>query len=238
MIKPYKYTSFLWFTAICSFLGAVTTALLIFLPRPEAADFEAQVLLSENSLYLTRLWILFIHPQVNILASLGIAFLLLRKYPLQIIVGTLFLLVWAYTEMAQQALLIDTLNQLWRPGYANADTEAAKAMYRTLIETAGGISDSHYFLVIYGFGIGSLLYGLALVRTTGLGRWIGISLLFIGILSLSSFARYYAGFSSLNTIVDWCYEWIYSYLQPLVRVATGVWIVREIKLMAKTDSVS
>ena len=104
---------FLKVAAICSFLGALTTALLIFLPNPEAIDFESRTLLYQNKLYLGKLWILFVHPQVNIIASLGIAWLLFKRYPLQIILGTLFLLIWAYTEMSQQALLIDSLNQIW-----------------------------------------------------------------------------------------------------------------------------
>lgn len=211
-------------TAICSFLGAITTALLLFLPNPEAVDFAARAALHDNSLYLSKLWILFIHPQVNILASIGIACLLWKKYPLQIIIGLFFLMVWAYTEMSQQALLIDALNQMWRPGYIQASGEVEQNMYTTLITAASGISDSKYFLVIYGFGLGSLLFGLAFIRETGLGKWIGIALLFIGVLSLASFARYYLGVSSLNGIVNWCYEWIYTYLQPLVRVALGVWI--------------
>jgi hypothetical protein len=225
--KQHDY--FLKATAICSFLGALTTALLIFLPNPDAPDFETRSSLYDNGLYLSKLWILFIHPQVNVLASLGIAYLLFKKYPLQIIFGTLFLLVWAYTEMAQQSLLIDTLNQIWRPGYMEADNEASKNMFETLIKAANGISDSKYFLVIYGFGLGSLFYGSALIWESGLGKWIGIALLFIGILSLSSFARYYLGVTSLNEIVNWSYEWIYAYLQPLVRIAIGVWILMEVK---------
>ncbi len=213
--------------AVCSFLGATTTALLIFLPNPEAADFEARVLLYQNPLHLSKLWILFIHPQVNFLASVGIAFLLFRKYSWQIVIGTLFLLLWAFTEMSQQALLIDALNQMWRPGYMTADDEAVKEMFRTLMTAAVGISDSKYFLVVYGFGLGSFIYGLAFVQEDGLPKWIGISLLFIGTLSLLSFARYYLGATSLNGVVNWCYEWVYSYLQPLVRVAIGVWILHE-----------
>ncbi|RKN78503.1 hypothetical protein [Ulvibacterium marinum] len=227
---------FLISTAICSFLGALTTVLLIFLPNPDAPDFETRSSLYDNGLYLGKLWILFIHPQVNILASLGVAYLLFKKYPLQIVFGTLFLLVWAYTEMAQQSLLIDTLNQIWRPGYVEADNEVSKNMFETLIKAANGISDSQYFLVIYGFGLGSLFYGLALAQEGGLGKWIGIALLFIGILSLSSFARYYLGVTSLNEIVNWSYKWIYTYLQPLVRIAIGVWILMEIKKRYNTTT--
>ena len=77
--------SFLKATAYCSFLGALTTILLIFLPNPESSNFEAKVALYNNSLYLTKKWILFIHPQVNILAAFGVAYLLFKKHPLQII---------------------------------------------------------------------------------------------------------------------------------------------------------
>ena len=220
---------FLKLAGICSILGAITTSLLIFLPNPIASDFEAQTLLFENKLYLTKLWILFIHPQVNIIASLGIAFLLFRKYPTQMIVGSLFLIVWAYTEMSQQSLLIDALNQIWRPNYVQAENELSKEMFRSLIHAANGISDSKYFLVIYAFGLGSLIYGTALIQEDGLGKWIGFSLLFIGILSLGSFVRYYLGVSSLNKPVNWLYEWIYSYLQPIVRIAIGIWIFKRMK---------
>lgn len=219
---------FLKVAAICSFLGALTTALLIFLPNPEASDFEARVLLYQNKRYLGKLWILFLHPQFNFIASLGVAYLLLKKYPAQIILGTLFLGIWAYTELSQQALLIDALNQIWRPGYLVAEEETSKEMFRTLIEGANGISDSKYFLVIYGFGLGSLMYGLALVHQTGIAKWIGIALLFIGVLSLLSFGRYYLGLTFLNGPVNWIYTWIYPYLQPLVRIAIGLWILKEL----------
>ena len=224
-----KISVFLKITAICSFLGAITTALLIFLPRPEAPGFESQVLLYKNNLYLSKLWILFLHPQVNLLASLGVAHLLVKKYPAQMIIGTFFLSIWAYTEMSQQALLIDALNQFWRPGYINAEDEAGKQVFETLIKAANGISDSHYFLVIYGFGLGSLLFGLAFIWEKGLGRILGISLIFIGMLSIASFMRYYLGVSSLNPIVDEAYKWIYPYLQPIVRIGIGFWILTEIK---------
>lgn len=228
---------FLKFAAICSFAGALTTALLIFLPNPEAVDFESRTLLYQNKLYLSKLWILFVHPQVNIIASLGIAYLLYKKYPFQIIMGTLFLLIWAYTEMSQQALLIDSLNQIWRPDYMAAQDEVSKNMFSTLINAANGISDSKYFLVIYGFGLGSLLYGLAFRQLAKLGRVIGYALIFIGLLSLMSFSRYYLSLNFFSPFVDWCYTWIYPYLQPLVRIAIGIWIFTEIRNIKQPKSI-
>ncbi len=221
---------FLIASAICSFLGALTTALLIFLPNPEASDFETSNLLYSNSLYLSKLWILFFHPQVNLLASLGIAYLMFRKYPFEIIFGTFFLLIWAFTEMSQQSLLIDALNQIWRPGYVGAPNESEKIMFTILIKAANGISDSNYFLVIYGFGLGSLFYGFAFIKEVGWSKWLGMALIFIGLLSLASFARYYAGMHFfLSGIVNWSYEWIYPYLQPIVRISLGIWILKNLK---------
>ncbi|MEL6659268.1 MAG: hypothetical protein AAFP77_04310 [Bacteroidota bacterium] len=214
------------FAAICSILGAITTALLLFLPRPTAADFESQLLLHDNSLYLARLWILFLHPQVNFIASLGIAYVLVRRFPARIIFGTFFLLVWAYTEMSQQSLLIDGLNQIWRPAYLAAQESADQNIYRTLITGTAGYSDSQYFLVIYGFGLGSLCYGLAFLSLGNWAKWLGGALVFIGLLSLAAFSRYYLGMNWLNWVVDSSYSYIYPYLQPLVRIGLGVWLWR------------
>ena len=140
-----KANIFLWIAAVCSMLGAFTTALLIFMPISEAVGFEERVILHDNSLYMLRHWILFLHPQFNFIASLGIAYLLIMRSPWQMILGTMFLFVWAYTEMSQQALLIDSLNQIWRPGYFMAMDEMSRFEYKTLISAAEGISDSKYF---------------------------------------------------------------------------------------------
>ena len=131
--------------------------------------------------------------------------------------------------MSQQSVLIDALNQIWRPGFIRAEEETSRNMFETLIKAANGISDSNYFLVLYGFGLGSLFYGMAFIWENTLGKLLGYSLLFIGVLSLSSFARYYLALQSLDQFVNWSYEWIYPYLQPLVRIGMGIWILLEIK---------
>lgn len=222
-----NYSPFLKIAVICSLLGATTTALLIFLPQTPAPDFEAQILLHQNRLYLAKLWILFLHPQFNLVASLGLGLLLFKKQPAAIIIGTLFLSCWAYTELRQQAYLIDALNQMWRPGYFAAVEESQRQMYRTLIKGIGGINDSHYFVVIYAFGIGSLLFGWAMLKEQNWGKYLGWSLVFIGLLSLASFGRYYLGVNFLNPPVDFSYSWIYPYLQPLVRIGIAVWIYEQ-----------
>ena len=218
---------FLKLTAVCSLLGALTTALLIFLPNTTAVDDPTPALLSQDNLYMAKKWILFLHPQVNFIASLGVACLFIRKFPLQVLLGSFFLLIWCYTEMAQQAFVIDALNQMWRTEYLSADHNEKEAYY-TLFKVAGGLSDSYYFLLLYGFGLGTLLFALAFIQTSGLGRWIGYVLVFIGVLSLLAFATYYLGLTALADLVGWIYKWIYAWLQPAVRIAIGVWLFKQI----------
>jgi hypothetical protein len=208
-------------------LGALTTSLLIFLPNPVAEGFEAQALLYTNSMHIAKLWILFLHPQVNAIAVLGLGLLLVRRTPVLVIPGTLFILIWAVAEMAQQAYMIDAVNQIWRPAFQEATDEVSRqALYAQLLG-ANAIRDSLYFLVIYGFGMGTFLLGFAMYAEDRLARGIGLAFILIGVLSLSSFGRYFLGLSFLTPPVDWIYDFVYPWLQPAVRIALGFWLWRQ-----------
>ncbi len=226
-----KSEKFLHLAAVCSVLGAITTALLIYLPYPVAENFEAKVLLHQSNLHLIKLWILFLHPQFNSIAILGVTVLLVRRYPVYIIPGTLFILVWAFSEMAQQAYMIDAVNQVWRPGILQVGDEATKVALYSQLVGAEAIRDSMYFLVVYGFGLGTLLMGFGLRKMDRFAGWIGTTFIFIGILSISSFFRYYVGLEFLSSPVDWVYDWVYPVLQPAVRVALGIWLWRQIGIV-------
>jgi hypothetical protein len=78
-----------------------------------------------------------------------------------------------------------------------------------------------------------LFYGSALVKEQKPGNWIGLAFLFIGILSLSSFLRYYLNVDFISPLVDWTYKWVYPVLQPLVRVVIGVWILTSLSAFNK-----
>lgn len=219
-----NYRSFLILAGTCSLLGALTTGLLEFLPVSSASHAGNSLLLHKDSLYLARLWILFLHPQFNFIAALGIAVVLFRKSPALVLTGGFFLLVWAIAEMLQQALLIDALNQFWRPAYLGAADAMSRDIYLTLIKGTDALSDSQYFVVLYAFGLGTFFYGLALIRETGRIKWLGLAILFIGVLSLCAFLRYYLGIDWLASPVDWLYKWIHGYLQILVRVAMALYL--------------
>ena len=106
--------------------------------------------------------------------------------------------------------------------------ESERESFRTMFEVASGFSDSYYFLLLYGFGMGTLLFGLAFIRLTGLGFWLGVAMIYIGMLSLTAFTGYYLGLP-VTTFTGWNYQWIYPVLQPAVRIGIGVWILIEIK---------
>src|SRR5262249_5063033 len=73
-----RYAAFLKAAAVCSMIGGITTLVLAMMPAPQASGFEQQAALYTNKIYLARLWIFFFHPQLNIIAALGIGVLLLK----------------------------------------------------------------------------------------------------------------------------------------------------------------
>ncbi len=220
-----KFSRFFRVAAACSCLGAITTTYLMLVSAPQASTELEQAMLSNNTIYLSRLWVLFFHPQFNFIAVVACGVLLARNAPWQVLLAVLFLATWSYTELCQQAFLIDALNQYWRPGFINANTVSEKSSYGTILRAASGFSDSQYFVVIYSFGMGSVFLGWAFIKSNRLGQIIGLASILIGILSLMSFGSYYLQMSFFSPIVKFWYEYIYLFLQPLIRLATGWWLL-------------
>lgn len=211
--------------ALASFLSALTTLLLIYGPNVQAeTGVMSQAQLHSNWGYLYRPWVLFFHPQFAFIASLGVAVALFKKRPALISIGLFYLLIWAATEMTQQAHIIDGLNQFWRPGYINAESDIQKQAYSTIIKGFEGISDSLYFVLLFGFGIGTTLFGFAFLSPHFYDKAIGISLIFIGSLSLAAFTGYYTGLSFITPVTSWIYANIYGVVQSGVRVGIGIWL--------------
>lgn len=210
--------------ALCSVASAITTATLMYGPNPPQPEtFETAQALHQNGLYMMKKWVLFLHPQFAFIAAMAAAFLTFRKAPAATSFGIMFLFIWAYTEMSQQAYLIDALNQYWRPAYSAA-TGTDKTTWETLIKGSDAVSDSYYFLLIYGFALGSLIFGFALQKQARTGLIIGAATSLIGLMSLFAFLYYYAGFTSLSGLVSGWYGWVYGPLQIAVRLALAWWL--------------
>lgn len=212
---------------ICSLLSALTTAVLMYGPdAPAAENFDATQALHTNALHLYKKWVLFFHSQFHLIAAFGAAALLYRQAPFLTGLGLFYLTIWAVTEMTQQAFLIDALNQIWRPAYLAAG-EAGKIQWRTIIEGHNATNDTLYFVLIYGFAVGSVLFGLALCHHDKMARLLGVVISLIGITSLSAFTYYYAGASWLGPLVDSWYDWLYGPLQIGARAGLCFWLWRQ-----------
>ncbi|MXO97246.1 hypothetical protein GRI34_12545 [Erythrobacter aquimaris] len=221
--------SLLKVAALASLASAITTATLIYGPDAAPAEgLEVQARLSGDWSYLYKPWVLFFHPQFAFVAALGAAAVLWRARPALVAIGLFYLALWATTEMTQQAYIIDALNQFWRPGYLGAENAAERAGYETLLTGFRAISDSQYFVLLFGFGMGSVLLGAAFLSSDALGKGVGVVTLFLGVVSLAAFAGYYFGpAAGVTGVTGWIYANLYGPLQTGVRLALAWWLWRQ-----------
>jgi hypothetical protein len=210
--------------AFASLFSAITTSLLIFLPSSGAAGFYEKLALHSNNLYLFKKWVLLFHPMFAYLAMIGLAVYFFKRKAHLVIPGLFFGLIWALTEMAQQAYTIVALNNYWRPGYSSAVDEQSKNAFFAQLESYTAIYDSMYFLVILGFGVASVLFGFALISGNKFSKMLGVLNIMIGVFSLFNFISDYLQVTSLLPIVNFWYQWCYSYLQPLWRIMLALWL--------------
>ncbi|WP_417459891.1 hypothetical protein [Kordiimonas sp.] len=222
-----SHTSYLRAGATLSALSALTTAILMYGPNAPATDgFDAAQSLHNNGLYLYKKWVLFLHPQFAFLAALAVGITMFRDRAFLMVATLFYLGLWAFTEVSQQAYIIDALNQMWRPAYLAAEGES-RELWRTLITGMRGISDSQYFVVIFAFGVGTLLFGFAFTQRDPLNMFLRYGMIAIGIMSLVSFLSYYAGLIAAGSLVGAWYGYVYGPLQIAVRLALALWLWRE-----------
>ena len=204
--------------ALCAFLSAVTTCILIFVEVPRNPDILEQAALANNATYLFRTWTYFFHPLFAIVSIIGLFLAYQNRNPGLAMTALIFFILWAFTEALQQALALDALNQYWRPMLLNASDEETRTTALYLLKGFDGLYDSFYFLLLFAFAIGSTLMGLLLLKGSLLERVIAITMIYFGLLSLISFFGYYAPWPAVSGFVNWSYQWIYPTLQPVARV--------------------
>jgi lipopolysaccharide export LptBFGC system permease protein LptF len=104
--------------AVCSFVSAVTTLGLIFLPEmfPPAEDFAGRMARVNDPTYRIYSWVYLVHPFFTVAAALGVSMRLRRDAAALVIPGLLAFLLWGATEAGQQALTLMAFNPWPPPG--------------------------------------------------------------------------------------------------------------------------
>jgi hypothetical protein len=218
-------TRFYRTTAICSFISAVTTLLLIFLPKfyGPAGSIDARVALIHNPLYQLRAWTYLLHPFVTLTAALGVALALRRRAPGMMIVGFLGFLLWAFVEAGQQALTLTVYHRL-AAAYPQANA-ADREILRSQIALYDNLWDAMFLLLLLGFLAGNVLYGCATIRAPKeerLTRVLGLFYFGATLLTLSGICREVGG-PTLPPLLE---TWLYPLLQPAARLLIGIWLWR------------
>lgn len=205
--------------AIASWLSAVTTLLLIFLPElfSDGAGFEARMGRVAEPAYVLRSWVYLVHPLLVLAAALAVA-LRLRRHAALVLPGALGFAVWAITEMAQQTLTLFMFDR-WRRAWLAGD-EAIRASMEVRTAIYDGLWDSSYNLLLIGFLIGCAFYAAAMLRVRGLSRLVGTFYAAAALLTAAFIVVELGG----PGLPPWLAPWIYPAIQPLGRLLTGVWL--------------
>jgi hypothetical protein len=214
--------SFYRVAAVSSMLTALTTLLLIFLPRffAPVEGFEGRMSRVEDPAYVLRSWAYLVHPFLVLMAALGIAMRIRRLASAAAVVGLISFSLWAFTEAGQQTLTLFAFDK-WRAAYFTAD-ELMRAQIRTNTLLYDGIWDAMYFLLLIGFALANSCFGAALVTQRGLTRIVGGFLLAASALTLALMAQELRWFVLPEPLASWSYPAI----QPLGRLLIGVWLWR------------
>lgn len=209
--------------AVCSFLSAITTLCLIFLPRlyPPVANFDDRMALGENAAYLVRSWAYLIHPFITVTASLAVAIRQRHKAAGFATLGLLGFLLWGGTEAAQQALTKIAMDGTWRAAWPTADEEA-RALIRSHVAMYDALWNSMYLLIIIAFLFGNSFLAMAMRRERGLGRWVSFAYWGGAAVTLPLVLQE-LGAPALPEALDF---WLYPAIQPLGRSLIGLWLWR------------
>lgn len=224
--------SFFRIAAVCSLASAVTTLLLIFLPRwyLPVDGIEARMALVHHPAYTLRSLIYLLHPLLVLCAALGIAAARWRAAPAAVLVGTLGFVLWAFTEAGQQTMTLFAFDR-WRMAWpeANADARAAILVQMAVYDA---LWDALYVLLLIGFMAGNLLLAQAYRNGDGFTRAIAVALAGAGLLTGTLLLREF-GHPVLPAALE---AWFYPLWQPAARAAIGVWLWRYSRTAMPTGS--
>ena len=211
--------------AVCSWLSAITTCLLIFLPEwyAPADSFEARMARVQDPAYVLRSWVYLVHPFLVVTAALGVALRLRRVAAAWVLPGLLAFLLWGGTEAAQQALTKAAFD-VWRLAYLAGDP-AVRATMELRTALYDDLWDAMYVLLLLGFMIANALYARATFKIPGFTRLLSVFYLLAALLTLTLLLPEFGGLGLPEPLNSWAYPAI----QPLGRALIGLWLWRSVR---------
>ena len=210
--------------AVFALLSAITTLGVHLIPNLYTANnFEEQVALKDNKIYLFRLAVVIIHI-FFVLFSMWAILVAKKKEQLHWLgIGFCGYFLFAISEWFRISQALFLINRVWRQQYSITTDPLEKTILKMEINSWPGINNALFFTLIMGFFIGVLFYGIAFLSSpkSRLEKILGY--LFI-IWSLTSFAGVLGETNIVNVPIP---EWVSWTFQPLVRIVICVWLWRQ-----------
>ncbi len=224
------HKQFTRFASVCCFLTVITTlGIHAWFPDPPA-DFEERILLFRNPVYLLNRWWVIAHCLLVIVAMWGFALLQFKKTPGFTGLGFLFFVVFGIAEITRQMIVFFYINVL-REQYLTAADPAIKEGLKDTISSSGLLTAPLFGVFILMFGLGSLCYGLSLVKTKGLSLLLSVMFIISGLVSFIVLGNNFWHSTSLEQIIE---KYNYSFT-PLLRALIAVWLWKCANTLKKTE---
>lgn len=210
--------NFLRLAALCSFATVITT-LGIHLINFDTSSFDERAMLYQNPWYLLNRWWVIVHCMLALTAMWGV-YLVQRQYsPAWSGMGLLFFIVFAFTEITRQILVLFYLNGQ-RKQYLSATDTLVKALLKNNIEAFVLISAALFGVFILAFAMSNLFFGLSLAGGGKFNSILSGLLILWAFGSVIAFGNYFWKIPLINSALE-----IWNpVFQPAMRLVIGVWL--------------
>jgi len=212
-------------TAVAQCASGLTTLGLIFLSRGfrPVADALTAVERLDDPIYVLRLVVGVVHPFLVLFGALGIAAVRVTRSTGAVVTAVVFLVLWAGTEAVQQAIALVAVQWTWRAALAGATDADTLLRLRSHIESADGLSDAMFLVILMAFVVANVALAVATWQADPLSRVVSVGFVLAAGLGVIS------GLTSFGTGVlpPGVMAVLYPALQPPARILTGIWLWRQ-----------
>ncbi len=218
-----RQTGFLKLAAFAAFATVLTTLGIHFVEF-QADTFQERLRFAHDPAYLAQKWMIILHCLLVIVSMFGVAEIAGHRHRGLAALGALFIAVFGVAEITRMLGVLAYLNPL-KDKYLAAQEEIAHQVIQLQIESFGLAASVLFLVFILAFALGNFFIGWALASQSGKDRWLGWVLMLWGLLTLLAFANYFWENSLIDSIVGLNGK----FLQPLIRLAIGVWLTLKVR---------